>query len=346
MSSEVEIVRCADAREQRSARSAHALRFPAHWRAQPVSNPQRDAIELGTLRWLASFEIGESPADREKLRKFECGNYGGYSMPRAPLAEALLVTQFISLWLFWDDVEVEDHTCWSIDDVVQALSSGAADARGPYLAAWADLGRRLSERRDPAWLARLSGSMQHWLENAKLETGLAAMLRERGTLPDAEALFDCRAVSIGMYPTFYLIELAECLELPAEVHAHPVVCALKRTASRLVGMGNDLGGVAKDIEHDWLNVVLALRRSSELGLEAAFARVVEMHNQEVLDFDRMAERLPSFGGELDGRVLRWLEAVRYSVYGFALWESTAERYQEYTALAAGRPLLVTIEDVR
>ena len=71
-----------------------------------------------------------------------------------------------------------------------------------------------------------------------------------------------------------------------------------------------------------------------------------MHNQEVLDFDRMAARLPSFGAELDARVSRWLEAVRYSVYGFALWESTAERYQEYTALAAGRPLLETLEDAR
>lgn len=71
-----------------------------------------------------------------------------------------------------------------------------------------------------------------------------------------------------------------------------------------------------------------------------------MHNQEVLDFDRTAGFMPSFGADVNARVLRCLEAVRYGVYGFALWESTAERYQEYTALAGGRPLLVPIEDVR
>src|SRR6185295_14112776 len=61
---------------------------------------------------------------------------------------------------------------------------------------------------------------------------------------------------IGMFPTFHLIEYAEGFELPDELHAHPAVVELKRLASRLVGMGNDLGGLAKDIRNRWLNLVL------------------------------------------------------------------------------------------
>ena len=171
------------------------------------------------------------------------------------------------------------------------------------------------------------------------------MLRETGKWPAPDELFACRTVSIGMYPTFYLIELAEGVELPDAFHDHPVVKVLKQIASRLVGAGNDLGGLAKDIRHGWLNVVLALADAERIGVEEAFGRVVDLHNREVLDFDRTARELPSFGPEVDPLVQRWLDGVRYSVYGFALWESLAERYQEHTALTGGRVLLAPIEDI-
>ena len=341
MNGEVEVI---SGRPPAAARRAHyRLEFPAHWRARPVANPGAATLEAATIAWLATHGMGLNATEREKLRKFECGKYGGYSLPKAPLPEALLVTEFISLWLFWDDVEVEDHTQWDIDDVVRALERGAARDQGRYVAAWADLGRRLGETRSTAWRARLAASMRKWLENAKLETALARRLRDHGEWPDLDAAFDCRTVSIGMYPTFYLIEHADGFELPARFHEHPLVRSLKRTASRLVGMGNELGGVAKDIFHGWLNLVLVLGHAFELGVEAAFARVVDLHNREVQDFDRTANLLPSFGPELDEPIGRWIAAVRYSVYGFALWESRAERYQEYTALASGRALLATLD---
>ena len=326
-----------------SERTLHRLRFPAHWRAEPVGNPEEATLEAATIAWLATHGMGLTATEREKLRKFECGKYGGYSLPKAPLAEALLVTEFISLWLFWDDVEVEDHTGWNVGDVVAALVTGDARDKGRYVAAWADLGRRLGETRSAAFIARLAASMQEWLENAKRETGLALRLRDAAEWPELRGAFECRTVSIGMYPTFYLIEHAEGFELPTSFHEHPLVHSLKCTASRLVGMGNELGGVARDIHHGWLNVVLVFAHTSSLRIEDAFARVVELHNQEVLEFDRTAARLPSFGPELDPLVLRWVTAVRYSVYGFALWESRAERYQEYTALAGGRALLAPLD---
>lgn len=341
MNGEIEII---SGRPRSAAhRAHHRLAFPAHWRAQPVLNPDEATLEAATVAWLATHGMGQNPAEREKLRKFECGKYGGYSLPKAPLPEALLVTEFISLWLFWDDVEVEDHTRWNIDDVVRALLGDDSLDRGRYVAAWAELGRRLGEARSAAWRARLAASMQEWLENAKVETALARRLRDQAEWPDLEAAFDCRTVSIGMYPTFYLIEHAAGFELPASFHEHPLVRTLKRTASRLVGMGNDLGGVAKDIFHGWLNLVLVFGHAFDLRVEEAFARVVDLHNREVLDFDLTAERLPSWGAELDARVALWVAAVRHSVYGFALWESRAERYQEYTALAGGRALLVTLD---
>jgi hypothetical protein len=328
-----------------SALPGQQLRFPADWLSRPAQNRYSTAIERETLAWLESHGIGHSPAERDKLRKFDCGRYGGCSLPLAPYSTALLVTQFISLWLFWDDVQVEEDDGFSIEDVVDALSGAPARApKNRYVDAWADLGARMRLLASNAWRQRLADAMREWLLNAKRETAMAREFRAQQVCPELDALFACRTVSIGMFPTFYLIELAEGIELPDEFHQHPAVRSLKQIASRLVGMGNDLGGIAKDIVHRWLNVVLVLAEQSALPIERAFAEVVALHNREVLDFDRAARALPQFGPAIDPFVPGWVQAVRHNVRGFALWESVAERYQEYKALVGDWALLAAVHD--
>jgi len=265
-------------------------------------------------------------------------------LPHAGFDAALLVTQYISLWLLWDDLEVEDELGWNVRHVVQALhgTTSATAANSRYLAAWADLGERLRSARSAAWISRLSDSMLQWLENAKRETAWAMAFREHGVCPDVDALLDCRTISIGMYPTFHLIELCEGIELDDAFHRHSDVRELKRLASRLVGMGNDLGGVAKDLKERWLNLVPVTAERRQLSLTSAFELVVAAHNADVLAFDGLASRLPSFGPDTDAFVPGWVQAVRHNVYGFALWESFAERYQATKAVAGLTPLIAEV----
>jgi len=341
-------IRIVSARElgvQSQPAACYCLRFPASWRHAPVKNRYASALEQSTLAWLSSYAIGGTAAEREKLRKFDCGAYGGCSLPGAPFTSALLVTQFISLWLFWDDAQVEDDVSWSIDDVVDALTVQLSHPPASrYIAAWSDLGQRLQLVASPAQLARLAQSMREWLHNAKLETALARAYREEGCCPDLDTLFACRTVSIGMYPTFHLIELTEGIELGDSFHAHPATHAVKRLASRLVGLGNDIGGIAKDLQNRWLNLVLVTAEQTQSTLERAFAHIVKLHNEEVLAFDQAAAAMPSFGPTTEPFVQGWLQAVRHNVYGFALWESQAERYQEFQAIAGDTPLLAPIVD--
>lgn len=321
---------------------AFALRFPHWWWPSPRRNPQAGAIERDTLVWLRSFGIGCTADEAEKLRKFDCAKYGGYSLPLADRASATLVTQFISLWLFWDDMQVEEEQGWDIEEVVRALVDPEPPVTASrYVAAWADIGRRLRAARSEAWLQRLGGAMRQWLVNAKRETGLAKAWK-RGEHLAFDTAFATRTVSIGMYPTFHLIEHTEGVELPACVHEHPAVVELERLASRLVGMGNDLGGVAKDIDQRWLNLVLVLHEQEGLPLAEAFARVVAIHNADVVAFDRQCARLPSFGAPTDALVRRWLQAVRYNVQGFTRWEAVAERYQERKAVVDGKALVAPV----
>ncbi|HZF40266.1 MAG TPA: terpene synthase family protein [Blastocatellia bacterium] len=319
------------------------LRFPQCWIAQPVQNRYAAAIEHETLAWLASYGIGRSRDEAEKLRKFNCGMYGGYSLPAANYHAALLVTQFITLWLFWDDVQVEEEDGFCIEAVLEALTGGV-EPRAPsrYLAAWGDIGRRLRRTQSAAWLGRLESTMREWLENAKFETRMAQAFKQGVACPDFTTFFDCRTISIGMFPTFHLIEFAEGIELDESFHRYETVVALKRLASRLVGMGNDLGSLAKDTSAGWLNLVLVLMKQSSLKIEDAFQRIVDIHNADVEAFDRLALELPSRGAETDALVRGWVQAVRNTVFGFTLWESVAERYQESKAVVGKKALIAPV----
>ena len=97
------------------------LRFPRAWQADPRLNPHAAAIDRETLAWLRAYGVGCTPAEAEALARCECGGYGGYSLPRAERPAAILVTQFIALWLFWDDVQVETETGWDLAEVIAAL---------------------------------------------------------------------------------------------------------------------------------------------------------------------------------------------------------------------------------
>jgi len=323
---------------------SYRLRFPRSWRATPAENPYSAALQRRTLAWLRDYGMGAHPDESERLRRFDVARYGGCSLPHAGFETALLVTQYISLWLLWDDLQVEDELGWNVGHVVQALHGrgSVTIARSRYLSAWADLGERLRNSRSSAWMSRLSGSMLQWLENAKRETAWAISFREHRVSPDVDALLDCRTISIGMYPTFHLIELCEGIELDDAFHGHPDVRELKRLASSLVGMGNDLGGVAKDLKDRWLNLVPVTAERRQLSLGSAFEAVVAAHNADVLAFDRLASRLPSFGSDTDGFVPGWVQAVRHNVYGFALWESLAERYQATKAIVGSTPLIADV----
>jgi hypothetical protein len=157
----------------------------------------------------------------------------------------------------------------------------------------------------------------------------------------------CRTISIGMFPMFLLDEFVCGLELPEHVRSHELVHRLKYLASRLVGLGNDLGGLAKDLRDGWPNLAVVLCEHSQASLKEAFAMLVEIHNRDVLEFDRVADGLPSFGPDVDVLVQAWIQTVRYNVFGFTYWESTAERYQELKAVADGVSLtapVITFED--
>jgi hypothetical protein len=348
---EVTLVSKDDARGL-AALAPHKLRllFPSHWRSPyPTGNIYVEAFERGTIDWLDRFGLLKDEHDRETVRRFYCGMFGGYSAPRASFRDGLLVTEFNSLWVLWDDQVVEEGARWSIDEVLSAMHQDrpllASDG---FMNAWNDLCLRFRKTQSSAWMARLSAEMEAWMSGAKQETVNVEEYRHSGTLPAFDEMLNLRTVNIGMYPMFYLLEMTEGFELPDTFHNNHVVAEMKRVASRLVLFGNDLGSLAKDLAHDWPNLVTVLQRQENVCVHDAFSYLVDMHNTDVEAFDDLERQLPLWGPEIDLQVRGWVQAVRYSVLGLTLWESLAERYQHTKALVSGKVLAapVTFFDTR
>jgi len=82
---------------------------------------------------------------------------------------------------------------------------------------------------------------------------------------------------------------------------------------------------------------------SALKIEDAFQRIVDIHNADVEEFDRVALELPSREAETDALVRGWVQSVRHNVFGFTLWESVAERYQESKAVVGRKALIAPVD---
>jgi len=320
------------------------LLYPAHWQSPyPQGSRYATLFERGTIDWLTRFGLIVTAEDRQTIDEFECGLYGGLSSPTSNLRDGLLLTQFVSLWLYFDDRVIEDSSAFNLDDPVASMTpdAGAASANG-FVDAWSDLLTRIRQTQSEGFMQRLGDALKKWIENARLETDNAKAYQRTGELPPFATMLEIRTVSIGMYPTFFLLEMAEGFELPDEIRDAPALVELKRLASRLVGYGNDVGGLAKDLHGNWPNLVVALQAERGLALEDAFDEVIRMHNADVETFDALARLMPSWGPERDVQVDEWLQVVRYSVLGFTFWESLATRYQKFRATAGGRLLTAPV----
>lgn len=288
------------------------------------------AFHQATVDCLSRFSLIKNDHDRAVVDKFACGWYGGLSSPRSNFRDGLMLTQYVSLWLFWDDLVVGRDMSWGVEAVVAALTDERPpDTSDGVVLAWHDLCNRLRKLQTEGWQGRLAYDMEIWMRNAKVETLNADRYRATGELPPFETMLDIRTVSIGFYPTLYLIESAEGLDLPDDFYVDPHVVELTRLASRLISYGNDLGGFAKDHRDGWPNLVTGFKAETGSTTAQTFRALVDMHNAEVDAFDEVAKKLPSWGAEVDVQVAGWLQAIRYSVAGFTLWESTAQRYQQY-----------------
>ncbi|HRI70900.1 MAG TPA: terpene synthase family protein [Polyangium sp.] len=312
------------------------LRIPAHWRPEPLVNVHAVDIEAPLLAWFC--EMGFGARHLEMLRTFAPGQYAGAPFPHATRRELLCIAKYLSLWLLWDDEDVESNGRGFNLRPYQIFHASAKPPTNIFDKAWWNLFCELAQVHSRNWIEMLVEAMHMWSVAALAEARqVQSWNSEQRHVRFSDAM-QSRIATIGMYATAHLLEHARHIELPRIIHQHPTVRRIKMLANKIVGLGNDLLSLGKDLARDYVNVIVVLADEYALSLQEAIRRSTRMHDDALLEFDRLAASLPSFGPEHDGAIAVWLDDLRYSCLGFVMWEARAPRYAAFKVLVDGAVL--------
>ncbi len=321
--------------EREPTRRFH-FRVPPRWRSPVLENPFAAEAERRVLQWFES--LGCSRAEVDRARKFDAAGYVGIPFPTLSRDKTIRVAKYLSLWLLWDDVEVETlEGRWRID-ADNVLADLPPERMSRFDQGWWQLLGELAVERTPAWIERLCEAMAAWNTAAVAEAEMMKAHREKGELPTFERHLALRIATIGMFATVQLLEDAHNFELPREFHARPAVRRIETLAGQIVGLGNDILSLGKDCAEDQCNLVTTLMRERGLTIDAAIETLVHMHDEALEEYDRLGDTLIASAPESAAHVARWLQDLRYASIGFSLWESQAPRYTAHKIVASGRVL--------
>lgn len=317
----------------RTADAGLALRIPHHWKPEPAVNVHAADIEATLLDWFRAFGFDERAI--ETLRTFAPGHYAGVPFPKAGWDELFLIARYLSLWLLWDDEDVETQGRGFRLQASQVLEPHANAPTNLFDRAWWSLFRELAETRTPEWIEMLLETMHVWSTAALQEARISKARREGHVRVTFAAAMQSRIATIGMYASAYLTEYAQHVELPKEFHDHATVHQIKMLAGKIVGLGNDLSSLGKDMASNYVNVILVLKDELVISLREAVRVVVHLHEEALLEFDRLAASLPSFGHRVDAAIQVWLGDLRQNCVGFTMWEARAPRYAAFKVFVDG-----------
>lgn len=310
------------------------FRVPPRWRSPVLGNPHAPEAERRVIEWFES--LGCSRAEVDRARKFDAAGYVGIPFPTLPPDKTVRIGKYLSLWLLWDDVEVETLADrWRIG-AEHVLAGRRPEGMNRFDEGWWQLFRELGEARSARWIEDLCGAMVTWNAAAVAEAEAMAAHRERGALPSFAEQLEMRVATIGMYATVYLLEDVYDVELPRAFHAHPTVRRLKWLANEIVGLGNDILSFGKDYVEDQINLCTTLMAERRISVDDALEHLVHLHDEALIEYDVLADSLSGWPDELAPTIARWLSDVRYASLGFSLWESQAPRYTAYKVVADGR----------
>lgn len=299
--------------------------YPRTWVVELPSHTR--AVERAALTWLRERGVVHDARSERVFELLSVGEYANWPFATAPADRAAIITKFLSLWIFYDDV-IEEAGEGRVACVEQAVAGVLTPGTlgDVHLDAWAELGRACAGVMSPTFMARHARRFAAWVEAVSTERRAALDMRASGTRAPLSQHLERRRHNIGMFPNLDFLEYQMGWELPEAVLVDPLHGAVERSAADAVAIVNDLFGFTKDRAGSWPNLVDCAMHELELDPPSAFRVVCELHDARVRALARDGRSLLCrHPGVVE--LARWLEGLHHVVYGFARWHSRAPRYQ-------------------
>jgi 5-epi-alpha-selinene synthase len=248
------------------------------------------AVELGL--------VGTSPA--EQRRYSQNGLLMGRAYPGAS-PEALELATDWSGWLCFLDDRCDEGDLKRRPDELRRLHADylgileegarprADDALGRALY---DLRGRMLRCGSRAWLLSFADEVKHYFDANRWE----ASNRAAGVTPGFMAYRSMRPYTSAVYTCFSLFHITDGLEHSEALGRDRSIQELARLAGLVISYCNDLQSLGKELRHgDVHNAVIVLRNERGLSLEAAAAKVIDLHNQEMRAYLSLEEQVVEQG---------------------------------------------------
>jgi 5-epi-alpha-selinene synthase len=207
-------------------------------------------------------------------------------------------------------------------DILKGVELTNSDT--PFARALQNIQQRLLQHGTSEWMLGFTEEVAKFFKGQFQE----ALNNSQGITPDLPTYIQIRSLTIGMSIFFKLILLVGRIDLPIEVVKHPLVKQIESVANNAFGSANDIISYEKEIkECHTHNLVHVLQQEYQIPVQEAIERAASLHDAEVYSFIELVAQLPSFGGEIDGNLERYISSLQSWLRGNIDWCVKAERYR-------------------
>jgi hypothetical protein len=305
-------------------------------------SPYASAVEAHTTDWVKRFQLhdaingyGDAKFAYMTSRFYPTAEFG-----RLCLANDLLVLLFLMDDIFDnrdDDAQQPDnlrkllYACLGVlqDGHTYALHQGHATMSTGHLnllAALTDVWKRVQACTSLRYQQLFIQDMQKLFNAVNWQNQNVNAAR----MPSVADYIESRPLIGGAHIAATLIELAEQVHLPEDIINHKKLLTLTMLCGHLGCWANDLYSLGKELEQgDTHNLVLVMREERQLQIEEAINETVRLHNQEMIQFERIFHSLPSFDDKTDEEVYRYAFCLAMILRGNIDWSlQDTSRYQQ------------------
>jgi hypothetical protein len=290
-------------------------------------NPLTRAVQEHSRDWVYRFGLVRGRAAVRRVTRLRLGYLAGRTHPRAPFDRLAVASDWLS-WRFLLDGQFEELPPGLLtgtpsaatgrelpDRMVDALQPGQPSADAPVSRALANLWRRTTRLASARWQERFAADLSDHLRRLREQMPRTGPRQ----VPEVGAYVAARRHSSGLFVALDMVELAEQVELPADVVASPEYRALREATNDVVAWTGDIAAAARDIRRDSVhNLVIVLRNGRGCSTEAALRYAAEMVRGRIEDFLDAERALPVAGSALrHGAAIR--TGLRRVIAGSETW---------------------------
>jgi hypothetical protein len=270
----------------------------------------------------------------DRLPHFEACRFAWLAARAYPTAslDSLEIVVDWNIWLFIHDDQNDEAgfgrepaKLRALYDQLQLVLAGEPlSTDNVFALSLSELVGRMFERGTDAWRARFIASVDEYFSACIWE----AENRAESRVPSVVDYIQKRPLSGALNTDIELIELCERIFLPDHVREHPLIREITLLSNNVVCWSNDIISLRKELRvRDVHNLVIALKHETNCSWQEAVDTAATMHLQQVKRFMELEQRLPKFGGGVDGEVARYGATLRAWMRGNIDWARETRRYQ-------------------